>query len=69
MGTTLVLFYVGIKLYQEIESRFNVETKYEKLETISWWLLLNAEIMKPISLLEVLNSKHPAIQFTMGVSK
>ena len=35
MGTTLVLFYVGIKLYQQIESRFNVETKYEKLETIS----------------------------------
>ena len=31
-------------------------------------LLLNVEVIKPISLLEVLNSKHPAIQFTVEVS-
>ena len=64
--------YIKIKLYQEVEDRFNITIKDEFIKNEKEYfedceILLNAGNIKPTSLLEILNSIHHAIQFTMKV--
>ena len=71
---TLTMGYFEIKLYQEIENRLNITTKYEFMEKWKWFLydceiILNAHKIKSTSPLKFLNSTYPAIQFTTEVGE
>lgn len=66
--------YFEIKLYKETENRFNITTKYHFTENWKRFIddceiLFNADKIKVISLLEILNSVNQALQLTKEFSE
>ena len=70
---TLTMGYLEIKLYETCEIKFNTTVRNFIYDNWSRFLddceiILNREMMTPETLLQILNSLNPAIQFTMETS-